>query len=108
MTLITRVITLFVLLWSSAAMALNGSNAFVCDILKYSEDPGEVHQATNEASKRGICGYAKPDSGTESEAIPKTDPKARREKAGKAVLLGGAIVCIAKGKCEQPLTSSSK
>lgn len=108
MTLTIRAVTLLALLGCNAAMALSGSDALICDLLEYSEDPQEVSQATAEASKRGICGYAKIAPQAAPVENAKGKQKADREKRGKAVLIGGAIVCIAKGKCEQTLTSPGK
>ena len=89
-------------------MALSGSDTLICDLLKYSEDPEEVSEATQEASKRGICGYEKTVPQAEFAEQPKGKQKGNRENKGKALFIGGAIVCIAKGKCEQPITSSPK
>ena len=106
MNLFTRVTAIFILLCSSTAMAINGSNAFVCDLIRYSTDPNEVREATQEASKRGICGHAKPAPQADPAANPKTERKADREKAGKGLFIGAALVCIAKGKCEHSGSST--
>jgi hypothetical protein len=108
MNLLKHVITLSITLCSSYAMAISGSNAFICDLIEYSENLDEIRQATQEASKRGICGYAKPVPLANSEAQQKTNQKMDRERAGKALFIGGALICIAKGKCDQPNNTTGR
>lgn len=49
------------LLCSGQAMAISGSNSFICDLVSYSDDASEIREASFEAAKRGICGYSKPE-----------------------------------------------
>lgn len=106
MSLLMRTVTLLALLGSSSAMALSGSDAFICDLIEYSENLEELKQANMEASKRGICGYAKTPPETVFTEKSNGKQKADREKKGKALFIGTAIVCVAKGKCEQPATGT--
>lgn len=92
---------------TNSAMAMTGSDAFVCDVIRYSTDPAEVGEAEAEATSRGICGFEKPE--------PEARPKARRhlltnpsEEAEKAVFIGALIWAVSNGKVKGPVTGQPK
>lgn len=71
------------LLGSGQAMAISGSNSFMCDLISYSNDVSEIREASFEAAKRGICGYSKP-------GLSKSKP--RQSDAVKTVAKNVAII----------------
>lgn len=71
------------LLCSGQAMAISGSNSFICDLISYSNDVSEIREASFEAGKRGICGYSKP-------AL--SIPAPRQSNTLKTAAKNGAIV----------------
>ena len=97
-------IVLFVLslLLASPSQALSGSDAFICDLIEYSEDPEEVFQATMEAHDRGICGFTKRvEANPTPETTTHSQPRVDREEAERRIFVGGAVICILKGRCSQ-------
>ncbi len=89
--------------FTNFAMAMTGSDAFICDVIRYSTNPTEVKEAEVEATSRGICGFSKPE--------PVEPPKERRrpltnpsEEAEKAVFIGALIWAVSNGKVKGPVT----
>lgn len=85
------------------AHAMSGSDAFICDVIRYSTNPAEAAQAEAEATNRGICGFAKPPppEPVKERRRPLTNPS---EEAEKAVFIGALIWAVSNGKVKGPVT----
>ncbi len=82
---------------------MSGSDAFICDVIRYSANPAEVKEAEAEATTRGICGFEKspPVEVTKERRRPLTNPS---EEAEKAVFIGALIWAVSNGKVKGPVT----
>lgn len=99
-------VTLLLLALTGHSYAMTGSNAFICDVIRYSIDLVEVKEAEAEATSRGICGFAKP---------PKPEPVKKRrnyltdppEQAENIFLMALMIWGISSGTIDGTVTIQS-
>lgn len=84
--------------------AMTGSDAFICDVIRYSTSEMERAEAELEATSRGICGFEKPPAPEpkKKKRNPITNPS---ERAEKAAFVGAMIWAISNGKIEGPVTA---